>query len=350
MKTLFEPVKLNHLTLKNRICVPPMVCFNWAGEDGVVSDRHVAHYAAIAEGGPGLLIQEATCVSPEGKLGASQLGIWSDGHIAGHARIAEAVHAAGVPILMQIHHAGVVGIDENPLCPSAYTLAEGKVGIEMTEGDIAQLVNAYAQAARRAGAAGYDGVELHGCHSYLISQFLSARVNTRTDDYGHNRLRFATEVLAAVRAVTPGDFIVGIRLGAFEPTLADGIAHAKVLEGLGVDFLNISYGFSRDHAPTPPPAGFPFKDVVWAAGEVARAVSVPVFAVNGLRTPEQAQQALALTDVDMVCIARSILADYNWPRKAKAGLKTGICLDCARCRWFDDAERCPGRIKTLAGV
>ena len=350
MKTLFEPVNLKHLTLKNRVCVPPMVCFNWAGEDGVVSEKHIAHYAAIAAGGPGLLIQEATCISPEGKLGASQLGIWSDGHIAGHTRIAEAVHAAGVPILMQIHHAGVVGIDAHPLCPSAYTLDTGKTGTEMTEADIARLVDAYAQAARRAFDAGYDGVELHGCHSYLISQFLSSRVNTREDGYGRDRLRFVREILAAVRAVTPESFIVGIRLGAFEPTLADGLAHAKALEAMGMDFLNISYGFSRDHAPSAPPAGFPFKDIVWAAGEIAKAVHVPVFAVNGLRTPEQAQQALELTDVDMVCIARSILADYNWPRRAEAGQPTGRCLDCEQCQWFRDFERCPGRVKTLAGM
>ena len=186
MKTLFETLTLKNLTLHNRICVPPMVCFNWSDESGIVSDKHVAHYKAIAQGGPGLIIQEATCIDPVGRLAASQLGIWCDEQIPGLKRIVDVVHAEGVPILVQIHHAGIMGLTNPAPCPSAYEFERRdfvQKGAEMTLEEIAELRRNFAAAARRAQKAGYDGVELHGCHSYLLCQFMNSRVNKRADKY-----------------------------------------------------------------------------------------------------------------------------------------------------------------------
>lgn len=187
MKTLWESHSLKHLILKNRICVPPMVCFNWSDDSGLVTDRHVAHYQAIAKGGAGLIIQEATCISHEGRLADSQLGIWSDEHIPGLRRITEAVHKAGAPILVQLHHAGFMSIQTPALCPSPYEhdyKDQVRRGQEMSLEQIAATRQEFIEAARRAQKAGYDGVEIHGCHGYLLCQFMNRRVNRRSDAYG----------------------------------------------------------------------------------------------------------------------------------------------------------------------
>lgn len=347
IKTLGDSLRIRNLTIKNRICVPPMVTFSLnSSEEGMSSDKNVNHYRSIARGGVGLIIQEATCVSPNGKLSQTQLGIWDDAHIEGLSKIVDAVHGEDCHIFVQIHHAGVVGIDENPLCPSAYTLKRKDsevMGREMSLGDIHTIQNDFILAGKRAFDAGYDGVELHGCHSYLISQFLNKRVNTRQDIYGTDPLRFVTEIVDGIRSETSEDFVIGIRLGGFEPTLEDGIRHAKHLDEHGIDFIDVSYGFYQELDPFKP-YDFPLKDVIYAAAVIKKAVSVPVFAVNQIRLPEDAKEVLAVTDVDMVDIGRSILVDYDWANKALSGITPGKCVDCKSCTWRYDHTKCPGRI------
>ena len=345
-KQLQDSFYIRNTRIRNRICVPPMVCYHWTDESGMVSDRHVAHYRAMAQGGAGLIIQEATCVTKEGRLADSQLGIWDDAHIDGLRRITQAVHTAGCPIFVQIHHAGIVGIAQQAYCPDAYTLRRGgveKTGIRMTEEDIRRIQRAFVDAASRAYEAGYDGVELHGCHSYLMCQFLNGRVNRREDRYGAHPEQFVYEIMDGIRRVVPEEFVMGIRLGGFEPTLSDALVHAKGLEAHGIDFLDISYGFSGEDEPEKP-AEFPYKDIIYAAGEIKRQCRVPVFAVNGIRVPDDARGVLAATDVDMVDIGRSTLVNPNWAADALAGRETGRCLDCAVCQWRVDADRCAGRL------
>ena len=349
MKTLFETLTLKNLTLHNRICVPPMVCFNWSDESGIVSDKHVAHYKAIAQGGPGLIIQEATCIDPVGRLAASQLGIWSDDHIPGLKRIVDVVHAEGVPILVQIHHAGIMGLTNPAPCPSAYEFERRdfvQKGAEMTLEEIDELRRNFAEAARRAQKAGYDGVELHGCHSYLLCQFMNSRVNKRADKYADGMV-LVEEILQDVREATGPDFIVGIRLGIFEPGLADGIAHANRLAELGIDFLDLSYGFGPE-SDCEKPEDFPLADIIYGAGRVKAAIveagaDVPVFAVYGIQSAEQAQQALDLTDADMIDVGRGVLVNYDWANDAKEGRDTGKCLYCPTCMLRVDAAQCAGR-------
>lgn len=352
MIQLFEQLTLKNIALQNRICVPPMVCFNWSDESGIVSEKHVNHYKAIAQGGPGLIIQEATCIDPVGRLAASQLGIWSDDHIPGLKRIVDAVHAEGVPILVQIHHAGIMGLTNPAPCPSDYEFARRdftQKGAEMTLEEIDALRRNFVQAARRAQKAGYDGVELHGCHSYLLCQFLNKRVNKRTDRYSDGMV-LVEEILKDVREATGRDFIVGIRLGVFEPGLAEGIEHAKRLAELGIDFLDLSYGFGLEDEPEKPEA-FPLADVIYGAGRVKSALAelteeaakVPVFAVYGIQSAEQAQQALDLTGVDMIDVGRGFLVNYDWAKDAQEGRDTGKCLYCPTCMWRVDADQCAGR-------
>ena len=178
MKRLFSEFSIKDVKIKNRICVPPMVI--GFGQDGYVSQENVDRYKKLAQGGAGLIIQEATCVNADGLLSVKQLGIWRDDQIEGLKNIVDTVHAENCKIFIQIHHAGVTGISENPICPSPYeynNFGRIVVGREMTYEDIKSVQNDYIEAARRAYEAGYDGIELHGCHGYLISQFLNKRVN-----------------------------------------------------------------------------------------------------------------------------------------------------------------------------
>ena len=343
-KKLHDSLIIRNTTIDNRICVPPMVTFIYNSPDGSVTDACIEHYRAIAKGGPGLLIMEAICVHPDGRLHETQIGIWEDKQIEGLSRLVEAVHVEGVPFLAQIHHAGVVGISEHPVCPSAYVRKKDDgttvTGRALSIDELHTLQNDFIDAGRRAHQAGFDGVELHGCHAYFISQVLNHRVNIRTDIYGTDPVSFVTEIVDGIRRATSEDFIVGIRLGAFEPTLQDGIRNARTLDKAGLDFLDVSYGFFAESQPEKP-ADFPLIDIIHAAGEIRKAVSVPVFAVNGIRLPEQAQQVLDLVDVDMVDIGKGILVDADWPRKALAGETPWKCLSCSRCTFA--MGTCAGR-------
>lgn len=344
--SLFDPMDIGKVRLKNRICIPPMVIYGISDESGMVQPENIAHYRRLAQGGAGLIIQEATCISPEGRLSMDQLGIWSDEQIPGLRAITDAVHEEKCPIFVQLHHAGVVSIGADTLCPSDYAFETPRGGFkrgrEMTKDEIFRIRDAFIAGAVRAEKAGYDGVELHGCHGYLLCQFLNNRVNRRTDEYGAP-MTLVLEILKGIRASVSRDFVVGIRLGAFEPALADGIAHAKALEQAGIQFLDVSYGFAAESDPTAP--GDPaILDVIRGAGEIQKAVSVPVFAVNSIRTPEQAREILEKTGVTMVDIGRSALVDPAWPNKARAGQQPGKCLGCKVCQWRIDREKCPGRL------
>lgn len=346
-KKINDSFKIRNLTIKNRICLPPIVCFSYNDSaDGLVSRKSIEHYRTMAKGGAGLIIQEATCINPNGKLDVNQIGLWNDQQIEGAKKIVEAVHGENAGIFVQIHHAGVVGIGEKVFCPSEYTVTdrEGKpkTGIEMTIEDIKGIQEDFINAAVRAQKAGYDGVELHGCHSYLICQFLNADVNTRTDEYGKNPISFVTEILEGIRKRTPEDFIVGIRLGAFEPSLEDGIRHAKELEAKGIDFIDVSYGF-HDEPVTTVPKEFPYNEVIHGAYEIKKNVSIPVFAVNGIRTPADAKGIIEITNVDMVDVGRSMLVDSEWANKCLAEETPGKCLGCGRCIWARTPENCPGK-------
>jgi 2,4-dienoyl-CoA reductase-like NADH-dependent reductase (Old Yellow Enzyme family) len=343
LKKLFSEFNIKNVKMKNRICVPPMVV--GFSHNGYVASENVERYKKLAQGGVGLIIQEATCINIDGRLSEKQLGIWTDDHIEGLKSIVDAVHEENCPIFVQIHHAGVTGISEKPLCPSAYeynNFGRNVVGREMTTEDIKSVQNDFIEAARRAYEAGYDGVELHGCHGYLISQFLNKRVNKRTDEYGNTPEKFVIEILEGIKNVTPKEFVVGIRLGGFEPTLEDGLHYAKVLEKNGTDFFDVSYGFFSEqemHVTE----GYKFSNAVYAAEKIKGEVSVPVFAVNEIYSAETAEEVLNETNVDIVDIGKGVLINPNWANDAKDGNDTGSCLNCAKCMWFGQSKVCAGK-------
>ena len=349
MKNIFTPTQLKTLTLKNRICVPPMITPFSQPHTGLVVEETIRHYERLALGQAGLIIVEATAINLQGRLGILQLGLWNDEQVEGHRSLVEAVHLAGAPVLVQIHHAGIVGIEEEAFCPSAYTYtrADGRIktGIEMTLEDIKTIQRDFVEAAIRAYKAGYDGIELHGCHNYLLCQFMNRKVNTRTDAYGQDSTLFVREILAEIRKHTPASWIIGIRLGGFEPTLEDALNNAKQLEASGMDFFDISYGFRREQETTMP-QGYPYWDIIYAAQKIKEAVSVPVFVANGITSPEMAENILNDTKVDLIDIGRGFMVNFDWAKDAMAGLDTGHCLRCKVCLLYTEPDRCPGRVLT----
>lgn len=344
---LFTPWSLKGFQLQNRICVPPLVIYTWSDDTGIVSEKHLAHYKDLVRGGAGLVIQEATSVCREGRITLDQLGIWEDGQMQGLKRIAEVMHSAGMPAIVQLSHAGLLGAKpEYQVSPSAYRCfgnGEERSGRELTKEEIHRIEQQFIDGAKRALRSGYDGIELHASHGYLLSEFMNAGLNRRTDAYNAKDGLILRNIIEGIRAVTPPDFLLGVRLGVFEPDLDAGIQNARWLESLGVDFIDAFYGCDWE-ARLEQPEGYPFNSSIYGAERVKQAVSIPVFAVYQISSGEQAEAILTQTGVDMVVIGRGSLVNESWGNDVKAGRDPGHCLDCALCMWKVDPDTCPGRL------
>lgn len=338
---------IKNITIKNRIAIPPMVCFYFADENGYVTQKNIEHYRELAQGGAGLIIVEATAIAKRAKLHESELGIWEDGQVAGLKKIVDEIHSSGAKAFIQLLHAGGNGIDEKADAPSTMDYSEKVHAIEMSKARILEVQEDFVKAALRAKEAGFDGVELHGCHSYLISCFCSKLRNFRTDEYGDNKALFAKEVLQAVKKACGEDFIVGIRLAAFEPTLEDGIRNAKELKNVA-DFLDISYGVD---CKTNIPEGFLCSPAVYGAKCIKEELpNMPVFGVDHINSYEDVVNALE-TGIDMVDVGRASLVDPYFANHILNKEDAGACLHCNNyCRWNPDSMsnpdlKCPGYLK-----
>jgi 2,4-dienoyl-CoA reductase-like NADH-dependent reductase (Old Yellow Enzyme family) len=341
VSALFEPYSLRELTIPNRVWMAPMCQYSAAPdgpEAGVPHDWHFAHYAARAAGGTGLILTEATAVSAEGRISPYDLGIWNDTQVAAFRRITRFLVGQGTVPGIQLAHAGrkastdrpwkggaPVGPDAHgwtPVAPSAVPFAEGHpVPEELTVEQIREIVGQFADAARRALAAGFEVVEVHGAHGYLIHEFLSPHSNHRTDAYGgsyENRARFALEVVDAVRAVWPEDKPVFFRVSATDWldeggwTADDTVRLARDLQAHGVDLLDVSTGGNATgvRIPTGPGYQVPF------AARVRAETTLPVAAVGLITDAGQAEKILAGGEADAVLLGRELLRDPFWARHA----------------------------------
>jgi NADPH2 dehydrogenase len=359
MSTLFSEIIIGQVTIKNRIVMPPMVCFGYGVEQGLVTEEILKHYEARAKGGVGLIIVEATCVDEKGRLSPRQLGLWSDYQIDGFSKIAEVCHKHGARVLVQIHHAGVAtapGITDDAVSASDYTatamMGRRKISARaLTVEEIYTIQGKFVEAALRARAAGLDGIELHGAHGYLISQFHSPMVNKRKDEYGgsaENRARFAAEIIRGIRKAAGDGFIIDIRMGCNEPDLESSIEIAGEMEKAGVDVLHVSSGMTTltgMHADETPrvPEGFPYSWIIYGGTEIKKHVSVPIIVVNGIRTPEQASYLIENDLADFTAIGKGLLVDPEWANKAKQSLEVVPCIDCKTCAYFRTENACPQR-------
>ncbi|HET6856826.1 MAG TPA: NADH:flavin oxidoreductase/NADH oxidase [Streptomyces sp.] len=341
MSSLFEPYTLRSLTVPNRVWMAPMCQYSaqpTGPEAGVAHDWHFAHYAARAAGGTGLILVEATSVSPEGRISAYDLGIWNDTQVEALARIVRFLKTQGTVPGIQIAHAGrkastgqpwvdggPVGLDAGgwqPAAPSPVPFAEGHpVPDELTTEQIQEIVGQFADAARRALTAGFEVVEVHGAHGYLIGEFLSPHSNHRTDAYGgsfENRVRFALEVVDAVRAVWPQDKPLFFRISATDWLEENGwaaddtVRFAALLKEHGVDLLDVSTGGNASgvRIPTGPGYQVPF------AARVKAETDLPVAAVGMITDAAQAEKIIANGEADAVLLGRELLRNPSFARHA----------------------------------
>ncbi len=335
----------------------PMVR-NYATQDGCATPRYIAHIERVARGGVGAITLEASYVTQTGKGFANELGLHDDAVIPGLRRLVEAAHRHGAKIGPQLFHAGRQTVSavsgSQPLAPSPIPCPlEQEMPRALTVEEIGGIVRAFAEAARRAVAAGCDYVELHGAHGYLIAEFLSGFANTRQDAYGgslENRSRFLREVYGAVRAQVGPDFPVIVRISGEERlpnglTLAETVPICQELERLGVDAIHVTSGAYGSY-PTGrmiSPMSLPDAPLAHLAEEIHAAVSIPVITVDKIRSPELAEELLAFGVADFVALARPLLADPDWPIKAQAGDVAGInkCIACQEgcmSRLFDQKD------------
>ena len=353
MSQLFSPLTIRGLTLRNRTVVSTMC--QYTARHGFANDWHFVHLGRFAIGGFGLVILEATGVTPEARISYGDLGLWDDAHIPELKRIAGFIKAEGSAAGIQLAHAGRKastpiawrnGFDETeadkvdagfeswtPLAPSAVIHAD-KPGYttprEMTETDIRATVTAFADAARRSLAAGFDVVEIHAAHGYLLNQFLSPISNQRTDRYGgsrENRMRLALEVVEAVRAVWPLDRPLFLRISTTDGSaggwsVEDSVALTHELLKHDVDVIDCSSGGFDGYGIKPVPLyQVPFAHAVREAG-------IKTMAVGLIIDPEDAERIVSGGDADLVALARTALDDPNWPIHAarKLGAEEAYAL------------------------
>ena len=344
LNKLFEPIEVGGVRIKNRMSTAPMEVL-YCDENGMVTDQYLKYVEARAKGGFGLIINEAHAVmkGPGGFRRCS--GMWMDEQIEGQAKVAAAAHKYGAKIAIQLIHVGrqsEVAVTNRQLeAPTAVidpTLYD--VPKEMTREDIHDVVNAFGDAAVRVRKAGYDFVEVHGAHGYLIQQFLSPYSNKRTDEYGgnlYNRARFSLEIVQNIREKAGMDFPIIFRISMTEfmedgLTIAETRAYAQMLEEAGVACIHASQGNYATIRYMLPPSAVPHAFTADLAEELKKVLTIPVINVGRYTDPYVAESVLKAGKADIIAFARQSLADPEFPNKAKAGKVDQIkhCVGCAQ--------------------
>ncbi len=334
---LLSPIELGAVTFPNRIFVSPMC--QYSSEDGFANDWHLVHLGSRAVGGAGLIFTEAAAVLPEGRITPQDLGLWKDAHISALRRIVDFIHGQGVRAGIQLAHAGRKASMARPwdqvqryqtpgeggwanvMAPSPVPFAENfaqPVALDLA--GIQAITKAFAAAAERSLEAGFDLIELHAAHGYLLHEFLSPLSNHRTDEYGgsfQNRIRFLVETVDAIRAVLPEDIPFLVRISATDWAeggwdIEQSVALAKLLKQHKVDLIDVSSGGMTPHAVMPIGPGYqtPF------AERIRREANIPTGAVGMITNAQQAEHILRTGQADLVLLARELLRTPYWPLDA----------------------------------
>ncbi|ENH95533.1 NADH:flavin oxidoreductase [Gracilibacillus halophilus YIM-C55.5] len=329
MIDLYTPVDIEDLSLKNRVVMPPMCQYSVRKEDGTPNDWHYTHYVSRAVGGAGLVIMEMTNVEPDGRISNNCLGFWSDEQIPAYQKIVDAVHQQGAKIGIQIAHAGRKAEDaDTPVSSSAIRFNEKyKTPRALTTDEVKQMIEKFRLSVRRAVRAGFDTIELHGAHGYLIHQFHSHLTNQRDDEYGELS-KFGVEVIRAAKEEMPGNMPLIMRISATEFAedgydLEGGVALAKQYKEAGVDLFHISAGGEGPVSPSRFPgshAGY----MIPFARRIKQAVNIPVIAVGRLDNPFLADAVIGNGDADLVAVGRGMLRDPYWALNAAVSLNKDV--------------------------
>lgn len=373
---LFSVLNLRSVALRNRVVITPMC--QYSAQDGFVNDWHMVQYGRFAVGGAGMVVVEATAVLPEGRISPGDLGVWSDDHIAGLARIANFLRDQGTVSCLQLNHAGRKAATQRPwhgagplseidlterrdaawqvVAPSALPVGAGwPVPHELTHKEIEAIQEAFVDGARRALAAGFDAIELHCAHGYLLHQFLSALSNRRADEFGGDlagRMRLPLQIARELRALWPDDKPVLVRVSAVDNIeggieVADTIAFARELKEIGIDVVDCSTGGLQGAATAARlPRGEGFQ--VEFAEAVRKGAGIGTMAVGLILTPELANSIVAQGRADLVAIGRAALDDPNWPLHAAKALEgEDFSLWPPQHRWW--LERRAAILKAMQG-
>ena len=351
MAEVNAPLKIGSFTLKNRLTFAPTVKFDYTDDSAKVTQKHIDHYAERARGGLGLICVEATAVTPDGRFCKTHLGLWDDSQIGGHRAITEACRREGAVTIIQLNHTGITA---NPECGEAKGPSDAQVysrkGRAMTPEEIHDMQKAFVSAAVRAKEAGYDGIQLHACHSYLINQFESPLTNFRTDEYGgspENRARFAAEIIAEIRRICGPDFLISARISGAESTIGDAVAIGEAYVAAGCDYLQVSNGITPlDDLGLDDPDYDKITQLGFAFHEHFRG-RVPVSCVSMLRTPEQVRRIIEEDRCDTVDLARAVLADPEFGLAVLGEKEEYVrCFDCPRCQYGPFTKHvCPAALK-----
>ncbi|GAA4922575.1 NADPH dehydrogenase NamA [Mucilaginibacter defluvii] len=355
MSTLFSPITIKEVTLRNRIAVSPMC--EYSSTDGFANNWHLVHLGSRAIGGAGLLITEATAVSPEGRISPADLGIWKDEHIEKLKEITNFIHEQGAVAGIQLAHAGRKASHQKPweggklipsdqpngwptVAPSALPFAEGtEAPAELDKAGIEKVKADFKAAASRAVAAGFKVVEIHAAHGYLLHQFYSPLSNHRTDEYGgsfENRIRLVLEVVEAVKEVWPASLPLFVRISATDWTeggwtIEDSVELAKKLKEAGVDMIDTSTGGNVPRASIPVKPGYQ----VEFAETIKKDTGILTGAVGMITEPEQANAIIASSQADIVLLARELLRDPHFPLRAahELGQEIQWPVQYERAKW-----------------
>lgn len=341
---VLEPIRIGSMELRNRFVMPPMVT-NYAAEDGSVTERLKWYHQTRAKGGVGLIIVEASYVDHAAKGFSHELGIHKDELIPGLRSLTNAVHRYGAQIAIQLYHAGRQTTSDvsgtSVVAPSAIPCpVKQEMPKELTVAEIKQIVGDFRQAARRAKEAGFDAVEIHGAHGYLLDQFLSPYSNKRTDEYGGtfaHRMRFPLEVIQNVREEVGEDFPIIFRMSADEYvsgglTIEDTKMWARILAETGINALHVSGGVYESAQMIIPPAAIEQGVYAENAAAIKQAVNgaIPVIAVGRIKKPEMAEQIIRDGKADLIAMGRALLGDPGLPKKVAEGRISEIrnCVGC----------------------
>lgn len=345
---LFSPATLSNVKLKNRIMMLPMGTA-FASVNGEVTDRTIAYFVERAKGGAALIMPGN--LSVDGKIALNQLVLDSDWFLEGHYRLVEAIHACGARAAAQLNHPGrqrypvsLEGqqpVSSSPLRTRYFTGELYPVARALEEAEIYAIMDKFAATVIRAKKAGYDLVELHGAHGYLINQFISPYMNKRTDKFGgslENRMRFPLELLKRIKETVGAEYPIGMRISAEEfveggVTVKDSPAIAQMLAGAGLAYISVSAGIYETMAQAYDTMAKEegWKTYLWKA--IKEAVNIPIVAGGGLKTPLFCERLLASGVADFIGLARPLLADPEWPNKARGGRVEDIrmCISCFEC-------------------
>lgn len=336
-----DSIIINKTTVRNRLTMAPTVKFDYAQDDAKVTQAHIDHYRERAEHGCGLICVEATAISSDGRFCRTHLGLWDDFQIEGHTKIVEACHKNGAVVIIQLNHTGGVA---NPELGTVIGPAEMKKEL------LLQRQQQFVEAAVRAKNAGYDGVQLHGCHGYLINQFISKKTNLRSDEYGgsdQNRARFGCEIIKTIREKCGDDFIISVRTAGIEPDVKTAINIAEEYVKSGCNYLQVSTGIEWDD-PSLKEEGEPY-NLICKAGVLFHEHfkgRVPVSCVNTILEPSLAKYLIENDLVDTVDLGRAVLADPAFCEAVLENKPFVKCFNCPRCQYGPGMpHKCPALAK-----